>query len=112
MSKKSYKQMQNRLYREIKRRIAAEQNCRIEKYAFKVQEKVETLKVACMHPITEPDIEPNILDEYIKKDLVRKLCNALYEGNYIAFFSCPSRFGCMETTALLKVVKVNDGRIY
>ena len=45
MSKKSYKQLQNRLYREIKRRIIAEQAARVQLKLAAYDRKIEILKV-------------------------------------------------------------------
>ena len=50
MSKKSYKRNQNRLYREIKRRIIAEQQLLRPVTFAKCERKIETLKVRNMVP--------------------------------------------------------------
>lgn len=62
MSKKSYKQLQNRLYREIKRRIVAEQAARVPLNLTAYDRKIDILKVKQI--ITCGEILP---DEVVKR---------------------------------------------
>lgn len=77
MSKKSYKKLQNRLYREIKRRLIAEQ-MRVQYTVYPV--KVETLKTV---QVFLRDVDIN-LDE-VKMLAARKLCEGLINSPYISF---------------------------
>lgn len=77
MSKKSYKKLQNRLYREIKRRLLAEQT-RVQYTVY--PDKIETLRT--IHAfLGGADIN---LDE-LKMLAARKLCDGLINSPYISF---------------------------
>ena len=82
MSKKSYKRHQNRLYREIHRRILAE-NMLIKPMKFSVCErKIETIKIK--------SIIPNYMAEHIeviKTDAARQIANKLISDGYVEFLS-------------------------
>lgn len=101
MSKKSYKRHQNRLYREIHRRILAE-NMLLKPMKFSTCErKVETLKVR--------SIVPNYMineTEFIKADMARRMTNKLIADNYVVFFTNGSfAYDSQEVEARLDVVK-------
>ena len=80
MSKKSYKRNQNRLYREIKRRIIAEQASRM------------TVPVVEIHRDIKPLAIKNIVYncflneiEIIKKEMADKLARELVAEGYVEF---------------------------
>ena len=60
MSKKSYKRIQNRLYREIKRRIIVENRLLKPVQFAKYEQKVETLKIRYVLPDHMKDIKESI----------------------------------------------------
>lgn len=82
MSNKSYKRHQNRLYREIHRRILAE-NMILKPMTVSVCErKIETLKIK--------SIIPNYMLEQIelvKTDMARRISNKLIADGYVEFRS-------------------------
>ena len=82
MSKKSYKRNQNRLYREIKRRIIAEQASRMPVPVIEIHRDIETLAIR--------NIVPNYLVreiEFVKTDMANKLARKLVAEGYVEFFS-------------------------
>lgn len=82
MSKKSYKRNQNRLYREIKRRIAVEQQI-FKPVQFAVCERsVETLKIKKMVPNYMIEHE-----EFVKQDMANQITHTLIEDGFIVFHS-------------------------
>ena len=83
MSKKSYKRNQNRLYREIKRRVIAE-NQIIKPISFvKCEQKIETLKIRHIIPDYIEDSKENI--ELIKSDMAIQIAKKLVEDDYVWF---------------------------
>ena len=105
MSKKSYKKLQNRLYREIKKRIIAE-NILKRPSPYKAMEKrVETVKAVSIIPCGEM-----VTDDFVKQDLVRRIANKLYQDDYIEFYTegqLPGEpiYGQTRFEARLKVVR-------
>lgn len=86
MSKKSYKRNQNRLYREIKRRMLLEQmvyNPPVTKRKVEYR-NVETLKIRNLIPCHEFQ---EGCDEYVKQKMVHDIAQKLYEDHYIVFLS-------------------------
>ena len=82
MSKKSYKRNQNRLYREIKRRITAEQRI-LKPVQFAVcKRSVETIKIKKMVPNYMIEHE-----EYVKQDMANQIMHTLIEDGFIVFHS-------------------------
>lgn len=84
MSKKSYKRNQNRLYREIKRRIVAEnkllmpikyevRNCKIDTIA--TREKIKKFGM------------PDYMIDFDKKDMTYRIADKLREDGYIVFYT-------------------------
>ena len=101
MSKKSYKHNQNRLYREIKRRIIAEQ-------ALKIHRDIETLVIR--------NIVPNYLVheiEFVKTDMANKLARKLVAEGFVEFFSSENKYepiaDVTEMEARIYVVKPMQG---
>jgi len=102
MKKRTYKQMQNRLYREIKRRIIAE-NQWFQKIKFSVeQQKVETLRIRNI-------VDKHVGYEYIKRSMASKMADKLLEDGYIVFMTAERNDGtmydCAEIEARLKVIR-------
>ena len=83
MSKKSYKRNQNRLYREIKRRIIAEQKCLIPVSIVKCERKIETLKVSNMVPEYMEQTKEYI--EFIEHDMAKQIMQKLIDDGYVQF---------------------------
>lgn len=82
MSKKSYKRNQNRLYREIKRRIAVEQQI-LKPVQFAVCERsVETIKIKKMVPNYMIEHE-----EYVKQDMANQIMHKLIADGFVVFHS-------------------------
>ena len=83
MSKKSYKRNQNRLYREIKRRIIAEKRLLRPVRFATCERKVETLKLRNR----VPDYMEQTRDEikFIKSDMASKITQRLIDDGYIKF---------------------------
>ena len=82
MSKKSYKRNQNRLYREIKRRIVAEQALKFPVPVIKIHRDVKTLAIKnIIHNSFIHDVE------FVKTDMANKLAKALVAEGYVEFFS-------------------------
>ena len=83
MSKKSYKRNQNRLYREIKRRIIAEQQLLRPVTFAKCERKIETLKVRNMVPEYMEQTKEYI--EFIKHDTAKQIMKKLIDDGYVQF---------------------------
>ncbi len=83
MSKKSYKQLQNRLYREIKRRIITEQRLLRPVSIVKREKKIEKLKVRNMVPEYMEQTKEYI--EFIKHDIAKQIMQKLIDDGYVQF---------------------------
>ena len=109
MSKKSYKRNQNRLYREIKRRMIAEQVMKFPVPVHIEHRNFDTLAVREL--INKRMIPPNTTEytEYIKRDMTHQLANKLMDEGYISFFTRedPDRqiFDNAEIEARIMVVR-------
>lgn len=101
MSKKSYKRNQNRLYREIKRRIIAEQVMKFPVPVVTIPRDIETLVVR--------NLVPNYLIsevEFVKMDMANKLARKLVAEGLVEFFSSKNEYEpTMDTTEI-------EARIY
>lgn len=105
MSKKSYKRNQNRLYREIKRRIIAEQALKFPVPVKAVHRDIETLAIR--------NIVPNrfIRDaiEFVKTDMANKIAKKLVVEGYMEFFCSENMYtqitDATEIEARIFVVK-------
>lgn len=82
MSKKSYKRHQNRLYREIKRRIIAEQAVMFPVPVIKIHRDIETL--AIKNIVRNPYVNEI---EFIKAEMSNKLARKLVDEGFVEFFS-------------------------
>lgn len=103
MSKKSYKQLQNRLYREIKRRKIAEMLSNRAFTAHIERPKIETLKFDKIIPLSVlNDCSEEGIMTYVKTDVARSMCNKLIADGYITFETQENLF----PEPILDVVKV------
>lgn len=106
MSKKSYKRLQNRLYREIKRRIEAEKLSNRVCFPSKTV-NVETL--TCRQVIPEK-MRVALPTEYIKSEMARRLSVQLLAQNLIRFTERTEMYDSInmqmtEISAYLKVLR-------
>ena len=88
MSKKSYKRNQNRLYREIKRRIIAEQASKFPVPVIEIHRDIETLAVR--------NLVPNYFIrniEFVKMDMANRLASKLVAEGFVEFFSSENKYG-------------------
>lgn len=109
MSKKSYKRNQNRLYREIKRRIIAEQVMKFPVPVVTIPRDIETLVVR--------NLVPNYLIseiEFVKMDMANKLARKLVDEGFVMFFSRKNNYepvtDTTEIEARIMVVKPSQER--
>lgn len=106
MSKKSYKQLQNRLYQEIKRRMIAEMLSNRAVTVCKTTVDIETVKIA--HTMSFLDYEQGA--DYAKELLARKIGESLYQSGRIKYSVIREPFldldvDCIRMEASLDVVK-------
>ena len=80
MSKRSYKRLQNRLYREIKRRIIAEQQIAMPVKFTSCDRMIDTFKADYRIPNWLAHNE-----EYPKMEVVERIMKKLYEEGYFEF---------------------------
>ena len=105
VSKKSYKRNQNRLYREIKRRIIAEQVAKFPVPVIEIHRDIETLAIR--------NIVPNYLVrdgiEFVKTDMANKIARKLVAEGFVEFFSSENEYAqiadAIEVEARICVVK-------
>lgn len=83
MSKKSYKRHQNRLYREIKRRIIAEDRLLKPVRFVKCERQVETIKIKSA--VSEYIEQTKEYIEFIKSDMIEQIVKKLIEDGYVQF---------------------------
>lgn len=118
MKKKTYKQMQNRLYREIKHRMIAEGKMKMPVPRFHVIEKtIETVR--CVKMINAGvcrEEEMELVMENVRKDLVHSMCDKLMEEGYLLFTSQVSSADdvvpMVKTEAIMQVVKPVPSMLY
>lgn len=119
MSKKSYKRNQNRLYREIKRRILAEKlHERLiitQPKMIRVNQDIETLKVRNIIPDYIEQTKEYL--EYVKSNMAKQITQKLiadgylkfnYDGRYIQITEDEEVMDIKEIEAMLNVVKPWD----
>ena len=104
MSKKSYKRNQNRLYREIKRRIIVEQMLKFPVPVVENHRNIETLAIKSIIPsrfIREI--------EFVKGEMAIKLASKLVAEGFVEFFSNENKYEPIkdftEIEARIHVVK-------
>ena len=104
MSKKSYKRNQNRLYREIKRRIIAEE---AQKFPVPVIEIHGDIKTLAIRSIVSNHLVHKI--EFVKTDIANKLARKLIAEGFVEFFSSENGYepiaDVTEIEARIRVVK-------
>lgn len=114
MKKRTYKQIQNRLYREIKRRIIVEkQLLRSTKLAVE-RSRIETLCIrnaAFRHTYYCNEAK---YVEFLKRNMARSIADKLLDDGYIVFYTSEQNDGpysdYVEIEARLKVARYcNDG---
>lgn len=111
MSKKSYKRNQNRLYREVKKRIIAEQALMFPVPVIEVPRNIETLAIKNVIPnylIRENEFV-NGMAEFVKIDMANKLARKLVAEEFVEYFSSENKYEPMadvtEIEARIYVVK-------
>ena len=104
MSKKSYRRNQNRLYREIKRRIIAEQALKFPVPVIETHRDIETLAIR--------NIIPHSLVheiEFVKTDMANKIARKLVADGYVEFLCSENKYtsitDVIEIEARINVVK-------
>ena len=104
MSKKSYKRNQNRLYREIKRRIIAEQALLFPVPVIEIHRDIETLAIR--------NVVPNYMAreiEFVKTDMANRIARKLVSEGFIEFFSTNNHYEAIadvtEIEARISVVR-------
>ena len=109
MKKKTYKQMQNRLYREIKRRIIAEKAIMIPIEVRTDGRQIDTIKIRNMIPYR---MCAKGSDHIVKSIMANKIATKLLADQYIMFYSHENNYepitDVMEIEARIDVVKPRD----
>ena len=101
VSKKSYKRNQNRLYREIKRRIIAEQVSIFSAPVITIHRDIETLAI---RSIVSNHLVREI--EFVKADMVNKMARKLVAEGFVEFENKPEPIADgIEIEARIYVVK-------
>ena len=110
MKKKTYKQMQNRLYREIKRRLLLEHNLAVPLEVRTDGRQIDTLKVSNRIP-KRMIYDFGFAEDHAKNEMARQLVNKLVEDEYITFYTYEDAtthlFDYVEIQARVDVVKPN-----
>lgn len=101
MSKKSYKRNQNRLYREIKRRIIAEQTL---KFPVPVIETHRDIKKLAIRHIVPNHLVREI--EFVKADMANMLAKKLVDEGFVEFLSNENEYAPIADTTEI------EARIY
>lgn len=111
MSKKSYKKLQNRLYREIKRRIQAEQRPMSFGSYTVTHQKIETIKVAQIFPRLEmatngeEEFVDYVMEHCLMKSIVKKL---FYEGYVQCYSEMDHDRDAIKVECQLKVIRPDE----
>lgn len=113
MSKKSYKKLQNRLYREIKARIIAEKklNMPVRFWPARETRHIDTLKVSSRHTELAGYSTDGFMG-YEKERIARMFADKLLEDGYIDFHTEMMEEGMyleVYIDATLDVVKPREG---
>ena len=109
MSKKSYKRNQNRLYREIKRRIIAENVLLKPVQPIKCDRKVDTIKIRnILHDYNEQTKE---YIEYVKWDMTTEIVKKLVEDGYIKFNYSGDYHHIVDDEEVMNISEI-EARIY
>ena len=109
MKKKTYKQMQNRLYREVKRRIEAEKRITIPIEVRTDGRQIDTIAVRNMVPCRVCTKDKYV---FIKSIMANKIATKLLADQYITFYSYENHYApaidTIEIEARLDVVKPKE----
>lgn len=114
MNKKSYKRMQNRLYREIKARMIAEKKLSMSAWhgwTARETRHIDTLKVSRKH-MELAGVCSNGYTEYEKETIARMFGERLLEDGYIDFHTEYLEEGMYQEVridATLDVLKPREG---
>lgn len=109
MKKKTYKQMQNRLYREIKRRMIAEKRIMIPLEVRTDGRQIDTLEIRNIIPyrMCVGDYE-----HIIKSAIANKLATKLIADQYVMFYTHKSQYeptiDSLEIRARIDVAKPRE----
>ena len=113
MSKKSYKRNQNRLYREIKRRMIAEQAMMFPVPVHIEHRNFDTLAVRQLVDNMANPSDYTKYSEIIKRDMAYKLADKLMDEGYITYLTRENHydpiFDKCEVEARIMVVR-KEGR--
>lgn len=104
MSKKSYKKLQNRLYREIKRRMLLEK-LPMNKKILATTRPIETLRVKGIYP---EEIINTDYEGYARRKLAERITDKLFDDGYITVYTRRNPFfheRYAEYEAILMVVR-------
>lgn len=87
MKKRTYKQMQNKLYREIKRRMIAEQAMKFPVPVHIEHRNFDTLAIRKLVDKWEIPANSAKYAEYIKRDMAHQLADKLMHEGYISYYT-------------------------
>ncbi len=104
MSKKSYKRMQNRLYREIKRRIIAENSLSRPVRLIKCERNIETIRVKNIIPDYLQDTKEYI--EVVRSDIANQITEKLIKDHYIKFDCYKKCYHTAEDEIIMNVSEI------
>ena len=109
MSKKSYKRNQNRLYREIKRRIIAENKFLKPVQLIKCDQKVDTIKIRSILPDYIEQTKEYI--EFVKSDMTKQIMKMLVEDGYVKFNYSGNYYRIADDEEVMNISEI-EARIY
>ena len=91
MKKRTYKRMQNRLYREIKRRMLLEHSLAFPPKVCVEQRKIETLAVRRNFP-AQMVRECDGYEKQVKHEMAYAIAQKLCEDDYVVFFTHDDKY--------------------
>lgn len=99
MKKRTYKQMQNKLYKEIKRRMIAEQAMKFPVPVHIEHRNFDTL--AIRQSVDRREIPANSAEyaEYIKRNMAHQLADKLMQEGYISYCTREESYGPISDNA-------------
>lgn len=110
MSKKSYKRIQNRLYREIKRRILAEDRLfKPVRFGKCDERKIETIKIRSIVPEYIEQTKEYI--EFVKSDMAKQIVKKLVEDGYVKF-NYYGNYHRIAGDEEIKIISEIEARVY
>lgn len=96
MKKRTYKRMQNRLYREIKKRMQLEHSIAFPPKVCVEQRKIDTLKTRQRINIERFPVNDPAFDKMCKRDMVYMLCDKLLDDGYVQFYKGENSYAPIE----------------